>query len=1482
MQRSFDVQYRDFAIWFEILPGSQVCRITARSQGGPASEDVPVGELRETLRAISAAAAGGPPAALLADGDGGDGGAPGARDLRRAQRTAPDARGLGASLFDTLLRGRVRDLFFQSTAWLNRTDHGLRIELHFDDSSSALFEAPWELLFQGHGDWLGLGPRTPIVRCLDVPHPTDLEPWQPPLKILIVAANPEGLPDLAVGTERKLIQRAWRRQSAVRITLAESTEPEALREAVLAGRYDVLHFMGHAELNPSSGEGRLILAGNDQQPQRMAGEVVANLVKAWLPRLVVLNACGTARAVDGCRRGTGGGDAFYRGIASALVQAGVPAVVGMLSPLRDSAALAFSQALYRRLADGWPIDAAVAEGRHALYLAAPTRLDWTAPVVLMQTPQADLFATPRAVPAPLPPASRVAPPRLKLAPGNTPRRLFDEHFPCLHRLLVGLRVLSTPDERWWLSNQLGDLPRQVANENWRSNYVPLRAQAVAGEDLRMEAGVSESDPLHPAVQVHLRCVLGEAAGGDRASAYTAALNRRSERVSDIERLVRRSRLPLVLLGEPGSGKTTTLRQAADRLIAAERRRVYPRIVVFVRLGMFHVSDWNRTPDLGDVCQLVRRACPRAVRPIFQPLFEAGRLIVLFDGLDEMSRSRYNDHTHALSEFGHDLRLRGGRVFFSCRTADFSPELRHERLVLLPFDRSQIRRYLALWFKEGQLILAGERINLGRLALDLARDSEHLDTTNPFILFLFCAYLFRRRTWPDSRIRLLCQFLEEQYRRKEAAARAAKERPFPDRERAFRAWSRFAWLITERNLGSEMAVASLAEDCPGEDVEEMIRAGSWCGVLTENNDDDVYKIHFEHHRYQEYFAALWIRENPVAIDWLAKLESPRWQETMTNLALMGGADDGLSALEGAIWRESWHLREQFSAHDAWEKEKKKNYRLEESTRPPLPSHDEEALLADHVELGVRLLYIKAAAASSSSSETLSLWLHNALDMLVERGSPDVQVRMLHACRNLGDDLAEVCGKLRQSRVQWVRDEALELAPGASAMGMDLAVGDFLLRLPVFLRGVRAQRDRGSGVSLLVATGVGLAHLGFVLAVCWLVAQVSLEVLLLVDRDVKPHVLAGGLGHVAARWLREQAIITLGVLVLAAERARGRVWLWCLGSVPVGLGTLYATLAFSQGNYEGGWLGLAAGVESLLVLPVAGLLCAPGHFLLLAAYATTERERRFFDHFRDLVRVAWRGAGYTSTIWFYLPGVLGVLLLSKGVRSAFDLFFDRLSDWIFGLRHFLSHFWTTIEKLFGVPYVKGVSVLILPAALTGMLYAGYRLVRPEEAVGFRSWRRARALRGTLGYLTVAAALITLLIAAADQGPALGRWISRFWQSHSAVVTTFHALSLVLFSLIPLYVLRETARLLWRTLRFGRILPPQSLTAEEWTARLKKSDPRAQRQLLLATTHQSLGLDSAAFHRLFVEIAPIVRKKEPAQSTYWNRLYQLERALRQERRG
>jgi hypothetical protein len=73
-----------------------------------------------------------------------------------------------------------------------------------------------------------------------------------------------------------------------------------------------------------------------------------------------------------------------------LVKAGLPAVVAMQLAIKDRTAVAFSREFYGALASGWPVDAAVQEGRRSIMTVLGNRwnenVDWAIPTLYMRAP----------------------------------------------------------------------------------------------------------------------------------------------------------------------------------------------------------------------------------------------------------------------------------------------------------------------------------------------------------------------------------------------------------------------------------------------------------------------------------------------------------------------------------------------------------------------------------------------------------------------------------------------------------------------------------------------------------------------------------------------------------------------------------------------------------------------------------------------------------------------------------------------------------------------------------------------------------------------------------------------------------------------------------------------------------------------------------------------------------------------------------------
>ncbi len=271
-------------------------------------------------------------------------------------------RRLGAALMAWLLPGPAMQLYRASLARCG-PEHGLRIRLRIEPSE--LHAIPWELCYDAEvGAFLAQDPNTPLVRyLLGVFGRGRLVGGR--LRVCVAMASPTGMPSLDAADECARIEAALGGRAEVQPITASL---DGLQDALRLGPH-VLHFIGHGGFDEDVG-GYLVLDDGRGGPQLADAEVLASYLRGSSVRLVVLNACESAR--------TDPTDSFA-GVAPRLVQAGLPAVVAMQTFLPDPIAPIFSGAFYRGLADGLPVDAAVAAGRVALFGHAPANAYWSIP-----------------------------------------------------------------------------------------------------------------------------------------------------------------------------------------------------------------------------------------------------------------------------------------------------------------------------------------------------------------------------------------------------------------------------------------------------------------------------------------------------------------------------------------------------------------------------------------------------------------------------------------------------------------------------------------------------------------------------------------------------------------------------------------------------------------------------------------------------------------------------------------------------------------------------------------------------------------------------------------------------------------------------------------------------------------------------------------------------------------------------------------------
>ena len=328
---------------------------------------------------------------------------------------------VGGRLFEALFSGRVRSLFERSQGMLyEQPDVGLRIKLCIDpDEAPELARVaglPWEYLYrQDTRDFLSLSMRTPVVRYLEVPRPTEPLRLDGSLRVLFVLASPEDQAALNLEGEKQRIEEALGPQHEsgnVEFEFVEGAGTlEALRRKLDEHPFHVIHFMGHGDFDPYSGEGLLCFETADRQTDRLSARKLMTLLRDYRSvRLVFLNACQTAVMTSEGERN----DAFM-GVASALVMGGVTAVIAMQFPISDEAAQVFSGELYSQLARGAPVDEAVSKARQAVQVGTNGQ-EWGTPVLFMRAPDGKVFDKPVHLPTIVKPAPTEEPALLPSRP----------------------------------------------------------------------------------------------------------------------------------------------------------------------------------------------------------------------------------------------------------------------------------------------------------------------------------------------------------------------------------------------------------------------------------------------------------------------------------------------------------------------------------------------------------------------------------------------------------------------------------------------------------------------------------------------------------------------------------------------------------------------------------------------------------------------------------------------------------------------------------------------------------------------------------------------------------------------------------------------------------------------------------------------------------------------------------------------------------
>jgi formylglycine-generating enzyme required for sulfatase activity len=223
---------------------------------------------------------------------------------------------------------------------------------------------------------------------------------------------------------------------------------------------------------------------------------------------------------------------------------------------------------------------------------------------------------------------------------------------------------------------------------------------------------------------------------------------------------------LVVLGEPGAGKTTYLAHLA--FMCARGQRLPSYTPVFLRLR--DLAGVNKLED-ALTTEFAARRFPNAERFILRRL-EAGRCLILLDGLDEVpTQTEHQRVVKLVQEFsdrwapssdaviednsptGQSAAPDAGNIIaVSCRTYSYEHDQQltgFTKTMVMEFDDAAIDRFVHNWFGTDERSLLADEL---QSALAHNRRFSEL-ARNPLLLLLITYHYERERSLPTLRAEL---------------------------------------------------------------------------------------------------------------------------------------------------------------------------------------------------------------------------------------------------------------------------------------------------------------------------------------------------------------------------------------------------------------------------------------------------------------------------------------------------------------------------------------------------------------------------------------------------------------------------------------------------------------------------------------------------------------------------------------------------------
>ncbi len=362
---------------------------------------------------------------------------------------------------------------------------------------------------------------------------------------------------------------------------------------------------------------------------------------------------------------------------------------------------------------------------------------------------------------------------------------------------------------------------------------------------------------------------------------------------------------LMILGSPGSGKSTFLRRLGFEAFKGEKGEFeYALIPVFLELK--YLID-NPVDLISVITNNFNEFGFQATQEVTKQLLSEGKLLVLLDGLDEVPQDNRNNVINAIEKLvaSYSGKENQNRFIVSCRTAAYNSSFNQfVDVELADFNAEQIQYFISNWFasEEDKKLKVADKC-WETLNNDTHKAAKELAQT-PLLLTMICLVYNETQDFPDKLSPLYEKAFWILIEKWAAEKRVHNQRVYDGLnsylERAMLADFAYQKFVDNRLFFKEEDIVNSIQSFLADSVDNpKYLDGKYVldaiaiqqGILIERADS-IYS--FSHLTIQEYLTAHYISQNDDQIKNLVAnyLEDTRWKEVFLLVAGLKDSADKL--------------------------------------------------------------------------------------------------------------------------------------------------------------------------------------------------------------------------------------------------------------------------------------------------------------------------------------------------------------------------------------------------------------------------------------------------------------------------------------------------------------------------------------------------------------------------------------------------------------